>query len=119
VSLVADDVLAERGIRVLPDILANAGGVVVSYFEWAQNIENQQWEESVVQDRLRTKMRRATEMVVSRRAGMLESLETYRERWKAVRPDDPEIPVPDLRVAAHTVAVQRCRQAALQRGVWP
>ena len=119
VTVAADDILAERGIRVLPDILANAGGVVVSYFEWAQNIENQQWEEVQVEDQLRRRMRRATEMVVSRRAGMLESLETYRERWRSVRPDDPEVPIPDLRTAAHTLAVQRCRQAALQRGVWP
>lgn len=47
------------------------------------------------------------------------AVKTYRERWRSVRSDDPEIPVPDLRTAAHTLAVQRCRHAALQRGVWP
>jgi len=42
----ADQILFKRGIPVLPDILANAGGVTVSYFEWVQNIENEQWNES-------------------------------------------------------------------------
>jgi glutamate dehydrogenase/leucine dehydrogenase len=44
----ADAILADRGVKVLPDILANAGGVVVSYFEWAQNIENQRWDDASV-----------------------------------------------------------------------
>ncbi len=115
----ADDILVERGIKVVPDTLANAGGVVVSYFEWAQNIESQRWEDTVVIEQLRRKMRRATEVVLTKRASLAESIDMYRERWAAVRPDDPEIPVPDLRTAATTVAVQRCREAALQRGVWP
>lgn len=115
----ADGILAERGIKVLPDILANAGGVVVSYFEWAQNIENQQWDNSAVVDGLRSRMHRATEVVVTRRAAMIESIDFYRERWHGVQPDAPPLPLPDLRTAAHLVAIQRCRDAALQRGVWP
>ena len=61
----ADRILADRGIPVVPDILANAGGVVVSYFEWVQNLDNEQWDAHVVQERLRAKMQRATEGVVS------------------------------------------------------
>jgi glutamate dehydrogenase/leucine dehydrogenase len=53
----ADRVLHERGIVVLPDILANSGGVTVSYFEWVQNIEHQRWEETAVNAELERKMR--------------------------------------------------------------
>ena len=61
----ADRILSERGIVVVPDILANAGGVVVSYFEWVQNLDNEQWDAHVVQERLQAKMQRAAEGVVS------------------------------------------------------
>ena len=115
----ADDILSQRGIKVIPDILANAGGVVVSYFEWAQNIENQQWDDTMVAAQLRRRMRRATETVVTRRASMVESINSYRERWHEVMPGERELPVPDLRTAATTVAVQICRDATEQRGVWP
>jgi glutamate dehydrogenase/leucine dehydrogenase len=115
----ADAILAERGVKVLPDILANAGGVVVSYFEWAQNIENQRWEDAAVVEGLRTRMHRATEVVLTRRAALVDSLEFYRERWAKLQPHAATLPIPDLRTAAHVVAVQRCRDAALQRGVWP
>ncbi|MDJ0497838.1 MAG: hypothetical protein QNJ89_08415 [Acidimicrobiia bacterium] len=115
----ADDILAERGIKLLPDILANAGGVVVSYFEWAQNIENQQWDEPDVVEKLRRRMRRATEIVVTRRAALVEGLEAYQNAWSTATGSDSPIPKPDLRTAAQVVAIQRCRTAALQRGVWP
>ena len=56
--------LADRGAVVLPDILVNAGGVVVSYFEWAQNIQQFRWEEDRVNQELRSVMERATRSVV-------------------------------------------------------
>ncbi len=115
----ADDILATKGVKVLPDILANAGGVVVSYFEWAQNIENQRWDDTDVLEKLRRRMRRATEVVATKRAAMVDGLDSYRRRWLDAAGDDRHIPVPDLRTAAQTVAIGRCRDAALQRGVWP
>ena len=48
----ADAILAQRGILVVPDVLANAGGVIVSYFEWVQNIQSLTWEESEVNENL-------------------------------------------------------------------
>ncbi len=58
--------LFERGVTVVPDILANAGGVVVSYFEWLQNMEREQWEHNEVNQRLREIMDEATETIVKR-----------------------------------------------------
>lgn len=52
ISTQADEVLYNRGVQVIPDILANAGGVIVSYFEWAQNIQGYYWIETDVNDRL-------------------------------------------------------------------
>jgi glutamate dehydrogenase (NAD(P)+) len=119
VTPAADDILSARGVKVVPDVLANAGGVVVSYFEWAQNIENQQWEDADVLEKLRKKMRRATELVLTRRAALVESIDTYQARWAEAMPDAPPVATPDLRTAAQVVAIQRCRSAALARGVWP
>ena len=55
----ADDILEERGILVLPDVLANAGGVVVSYFEWVQGLQEYFWKENEVNARLNDIMTRA------------------------------------------------------------
>jgi glutamate dehydrogenase (NAD(P)+) len=60
----ADYILERRGIQVLPDILANAGGVVVSYFEWAQNMHSEKWLREEVEARLAIVMRRAYEDVI-------------------------------------------------------
>jgi glutamate dehydrogenase (NAD(P)+) len=55
----ADEILNDNGVLVVPDVLANAGGVIVSYFEWAQNLQHFSWDECEVNDRLATRMRRA------------------------------------------------------------
>ncbi len=115
----ADRILAERGIIVLPDILASAGGVVVSFFEWIQNLQNEQWTEETVKRRLRAKMERATEDVVARHAQLTEGLEEYDRRWHRSRPDDPPLPHPDHRIAATYIAIKRCRETVVERGVWP
>jgi glutamate dehydrogenase (NAD(P)+) len=91
----ADAVLAQRGIPVFPDILANAGGVTVSYFEWAQNIQCFRWTEQEVNQRL--------ERV------MLDSYRTVRtvvERRKL-----------SWRMAAYVVALGRVAKATVLRGV--
>ncbi len=59
----ADDILAKREVVVVPDILANAGGVTVSYFEWAQNMSGETWTEAQVFERLREGMRAALKAV--------------------------------------------------------
>jgi glutamate dehydrogenase (NAD(P)+) len=100
----ADQALLQRGIPVLPDILANSGGVCVSYFEWVQNSENQQWDEDEVNRKLRTKMERATDTVLDRRDAV--------NRQGAAAPAD-------LRTAALLVAIERVAQVALERGIWP
>jgi glutamate dehydrogenase (NAD(P)+) len=65
-TVAADEILQRKGVLVLPDILANAGGVVVSYFEWVQNLENQQWDIEKVHKRLKAKMYRAVDETVDR-----------------------------------------------------
>ncbi len=72
----ADDVLNDRGVRVLPDILVNAGGVIVSYFEWSQNLYQAHWDERRVNVELTKIMRRAYEKVS---AAAKDQGITYRE----------------------------------------
>ena len=55
----ADEILADRGVFVIPDILANAGGVIVSYFEWVQGLQYHFWRESEINSRLQEIMTRA------------------------------------------------------------
>ncbi|HXM17228.1 MAG TPA: Glu/Leu/Phe/Val dehydrogenase [Candidatus Tumulicola sp.] len=93
----ADAILFERGIMVLPDILANAGGVSVSYFEWVQDLQESFWEEDEINERLKRKMVRA----------FRETLEQAK-RLKC-----------DMRRGAYVVAVGRVAEATKLRGVYP
>jgi glutamate dehydrogenase (NAD(P)+) len=93
----ADEVLAQRGIPVVPDILANAGGVVVSYFEWVQDLQSFFWEETEVNTRLHRIMTNAFNEVAT----------VAQER--SLR----------MRDAAYVVAVQRVVEAILARGIYP
>ncbi|HKW79263.1 MAG TPA: Glu/Leu/Phe/Val dehydrogenase [Candidatus Limnocylindria bacterium] len=93
----ADRMLTERGVTIVPDILANAGGVVVSYFEWVQSRANFYWELDEVERRLEIYMRRAMELV-------LATSKTYDS---------------SLREAAFIVAVDRVARAIERRGIFP
>jgi glutamate dehydrogenase (NAD(P)+) len=109
----ADRDLLERGIPVLPDILANSGGVCVSYFEWVQNIENEQWELERVDGQLEKKMRRATDAVIDTMEqvnGSLDRLSSGQTR---------RLGPTDLRNAAYILAIKRVAKIAAERGIWP
>jgi glutamate dehydrogenase/leucine dehydrogenase len=115
----ADRIFLERGIVVIPDILANAGGVSVSYFEWVQNDQQEQWDLEEVNTKLERLMRRATDGVLEKQRqvnGALEDLEA--RRLELGRDGDPLEPL-DLRTAALTVAVGRVAKVTLDRGIWP
>jgi glutamate dehydrogenase/leucine dehydrogenase len=99
----ADKVLFERGIPVLPDILTNAGGVTVSYFEWVQNNENEHWTEEQVNEKLQRKMETATD-------GVLQMQLEIRDRRSATV---------DLRTSAFALAIKRVARVAMNRGIWP
>ncbi len=91
---IADKILEERGIPVVPDILANAGGAVVSYFEWTQNLQQLRWEIEAVREALKKKMVAAYRNVA----------ETARERTIS------------LRTAAYLIAVERVAETEELRG---
>ncbi|HEX8064991.1 MAG TPA: Glu/Leu/Phe/Val dehydrogenase [Thermoleophilaceae bacterium] len=93
----ADAILRERGIVVVPDVLANAGGVTVSYFEWVQDQQRIPWHAEQVEEKLRERLREALARVVA--AG--ERLEV------------------DWRTAAQSVAIERVAEAARLRAVYP
>jgi glutamate dehydrogenase (NAD(P)+) len=115
----ADRILFQKGIPVLPDVLANAGGVTVSYFEWVQNLQNEQWDIDEVNKKLHAKMNRATDAVIemqNRINGSLERLETERRaRGDGGEPLDPV----DLRAAANVLAIRRVARVTRERGIWP
>jgi glutamate dehydrogenase (NAD(P)+) len=93
----ADDILFDRGILVVPDILANAGGVTVSYFEWVQNLQELFWSEEDVSNRLQKILTRAfaeTDQIA---------------RQKKVH----------MRTAAYILGVQRVAKAMELRGIYP
>jgi glutamate dehydrogenase (NAD(P)+) len=115
ITPMADDILAAGGIHVLPDILANAGGVTVSYFEWVQNHANEQWDLDVVNGKLKRKMQTAVDTVLARfrKLSDISSAESASATAGAAG-----LPV-DLRTAALVVAIERVSSAALERGIWP
>ena len=91
----ADDILAAKGITVIPDVMANAGGVIVSYFEWVQNLQHFKWDEDEVNQKLRRIMRKAFAEVSER----------------AEKDGDVS-----LRIAAYEVGIERVVDAARTRG---
>ena len=93
----ADAILTEREVPIVPDILANAGGVTVSYFEWLQDINRRSWSLKRVNDELETEMRAA---------------------WNAVRREFESRDV-TWRDAAYIVALSRVADAHEARGLWP
>ena len=111
----ADRILFRRGIPVLPDILTNTGGVTVSYFEWVQNTENEQWDLDVVNRKLLVKMQHATDAVIDLQREINDSLEDLSQSGGSAEPLDPV----DLRTAAYVLAVKRVAHATLSRGIWP
>jgi len=93
----ADRILERRGVIVVPDILANAGGVTVSYFEWVQDIQSFFWEENEINSKLERVMRKAFDQVVEQAAG-------HGVSW---------------RLGAYLVAVKRVADATAVRGIYP
>jgi glutamate dehydrogenase (NAD(P)+) len=93
----ADAILYDKGIFVIPDILCNAGGVTVSYFEWVQDMQSFFWTEARINESLKEIMDRAFEAV--------HQMSTTREV--------------DMRTAAYMVAVARVAEATNLRGLYP
>ena len=93
----ADEILRQRGVILVPDILANAGGVTVSYFEWVQDLQSFFWSEHEINARLEAIMTRSFKEVLA-----------IREEQKV-----------DMRMAAYLLAVKRVAVATADRGIYP
>ncbi len=115
----ADKILFERGIVVLPDILANAGGVTVSYYEWVQNNDYEQWDEDTVNLKLHVKMERATDAAMAKQEEINESLDALNDQRRKQGFAGEELQPVDLRTAAYVLAVSRVAKVTLERGIWP
>ena len=90
----ADEILADKGVMIVPDVMANAGGVVVSYFEWVQNLQHFRWDEREVNERLGRIMRKA-----------------FREVAAKASTDGTS-----MRVAAYELGIERVVSASKTRG---
>ncbi len=112
----ADKILFAKNIPVLPDILANAGGVTVSYFEWVQNIENEHWSLSDINQKLKSRMNQAVDEVVHQWQKLPDSLPNNPEATQSQKPKSAAV---DLRTAALVVAIDRLAKVTLERGIWP
>ena len=97
VTPAADAILEDRGVIVMPDVLANAGGVVVSYFEWVQGLQEYFWREDEVNAKLHDIVARA-----------------FEEAWHM-----HETRAVSLRMASYGIAVQRVAEATTTRGLYP
>jgi glutamate dehydrogenase (NAD(P)+) len=97
ITSAADTILEDRGVPVVPDIIANAGGVTVSYFEWLQDINRRAWSLETVNEELESEMRSA---------------------WRAIREEFDSRDV-TWRDAAYIVALSRIAEAHDIRGLWP
>ena len=93
----ADEILRDAGITILPDILANAGGVTVSYFEWVQGLQNFFWDLKQVQDELQKVMEQAFDRVNA-------------------KADEADC---DYRTAAYSLAIGRVAEAHRMKGLFP
>ncbi len=111
VTLMADEILQARQIPVLPDILVNAGGVTVSYFEWVQNLANESWSLEEVNEKLRRKMDAAVDAVMGRWQTLLEGT-------RGDEANDTSLEI-NLRIAALVQAIEHVARVTLQRGIWP
>lgn len=96
-TVAADNILNQKGVVVVPDILANAGGVIVSYFEWVQNIQSVSWNEEEVNEKLKNIMHKA-----------------FCDVWNLSQEKQES-----LRTAAYLIAVKRVVEAKKIRGVFP
>jgi len=93
----ADIIFADKGVFLVPDVLANAGGVIVSYFEWVQDLQNFFWEEDEVTAKLTRIMRKS-----------YAAVETTMRTHKT-----------DMRTAALIIGVKRVADAIVKRGIFP
>ena len=112
----ADAILSERGIYLIPDIMANAGGVTVSYFEWVQNHANQQWDTEEVNELLKKKLYKIVDNVFDRWQRFVVG-EVEPSSTDAIA--ESQTRKPDFRSMALSMAIERVARATLMRGIWP
>jgi glutamate dehydrogenase (NAD(P)+) len=93
--------------------------VAVSYFEWVQNIENEQWDEERVNRKLLVKMDRATDAVIEMQQEIDGSLSQLQAARKERGLGDGKLEPIDLRTAAYVLAIRRVAEVTLERGIWP